>query len=304
MQVFMVSDTQGFDRQALKGLLKSTEEILWFAKLFELDAVQLGELVRLCMPGSTVVDVLTEGTHSTELQDYLVEIGYEPEIQSGEIDLQEDAPKGEILPQMWESMAVEGASSIKDVANKLVKAMDRMPSKRGRMVLQTLRAVNRTRPTIGVQRAGIEHAPHAPNLVVLDVSGSMSEDTVATIVGDVVALSYMADAHLVVVSDSATHWEPGAYSTKAVLEASEFGGTHYEELAPLMDRDWGVVVTIADYDSSWSAKEKIATRKGRISMLLDISLVSRKTFLAECLGQLADETKQLLVAKNDWACLE
>ena len=72
-----------------------------------------------------------------------------------------------------------------------------------------------------------------------------------TIVEDVVALSWEADAHLAIVSNTCTHWFPGEYSVSAVLNAAEYGGTHYEELAPLFENyDWGVVITIADYDSS------------------------------------------------------
>ena len=57
-------------------------------------------------------------------------------------------------------------------------------------------------------------------------------------------------------------------------------------------------MTIADYDSSYSAKTAIGLLNGHIDTVLDISLVSCPTFLAECVGQLADETKPLLIAAD------
>ena len=128
----------------------------------------------------------------------------------------------------------------------------------------------------------------------------MSESTIEKIVEPVVGLGYMADAHLVIVSNTATHWGPGEYTVDAVMEAAEFGGTHYETLAPLFERDWGTVVTIADYDSSWSAKGALASCNGSIQQVLDISLVNSPTFLAECLGQLAAEVRPLMIASTNY----
>jgi hypothetical protein len=59
-----------------------------------------------------------------------------------------------------------------------------------------------------------------------------------------------------------------------------------------------VVVTIADYDSSRSAKDAVARCTGSIDTVLDISLVDRPTFLAECVGQLASKTQPLLIAET------
>lgn len=86
-----------------------------------------------------------------------------------------------------------------------------------------------------------------------------------------------------------------------VLARAEYGLTKYRMLAPLLDRDWGTVVTIADYDSSLGAKQALARRKGRIGTVLDISLVGKPTFLSECVGQLADEVKPLLVTRASCA---
>lgn len=115
-----------------------------------------------------------------------------------------------------------------------------------------------------------------------------------------VALGQEADAHLAIVSNTCTHWLPGEYTEEAVLAAAEFGGTHYEELAPLFtDFEWGTVITIADYDSSPAAKQVLSQCNGTIHTLLDISLVDIPTYLGEVLGQLAGEARPLMVASNN-----
>jgi hypothetical protein len=117
----------------------------------------------------------------------------------------------------------------------------------------------------------------------------------------VVALSYKANAHLAIVSDATVHWAPGSYSTDDVLDRATYGGTHYETLRELLDMDWGTVITVADYDSSLSAKGSIARLcNGTIDTVLDVSLVNQPTFLAECVGQLAREVRPILIANSTY----
>lgn len=293
-----------FSVAALKQILPDVETIMFFAKLYELDARQLGNLLAT-LTGSTVAQALTAegGMHSTELQDYICDIGYEYLINSGAIVLGEKQPKGEILPELWASLEIEVAKSIKQVAEKLVSVVGHMPGKQGQMAFKSMMVMNAKRPVLGDHKAYIHHAPEKQNLVILDVSGSMTEETVRIILDDVIALAYMANAHLAIVSNTTTHWMPGEYSVPAVLAAAEFGGTHYETLASLLDEQWGVVVTIADYDSSWDAKRAISARTGSIDQVLDISLVSQPTYLSEVVGLKATEVKPLLVAADDRCCM-
>ena len=122
----------------------------------------------------------------------------------------------------------------------------------------------------------------------------------AYFVNDVVALSYQANAHMAIVSDSCFHWEPGTYDVDTVLRHAQYSGTHYETLAPLFEgHDWGTVITVADYDSSLSAKEYLARHMtGEVEQVLDISLVNRPTFLAECVGQRAKEVRPILISNT------
>ena len=194
---------------------------------------------------------------------------------------------------------LEIAAAIQAVADKLVNTLHMMPSKQGAMTFSHMAKLNRQRPSIGTYQASIRHTPVPDALVILDVSGSMSEHTIRTIINDVVAMSWKANASLAIVSDTTTLWAPGDYSVDDVLDRAEYGGTRYETLAPLFNRDWGTVVTIADYDSANIAKSVIGNCTGHIGTVLDISLVNRSTFLAECVGQLADKVQPLMVAQGN-----
>lgn len=299
-QLIEVTPGVRFSLATLKKGLPTIEVALFFSKIYKLNAAEVGHLLSVVFDGSTVVQALTNGTaeHSSDLQDYLLEIGYEYLLESGEISFSPDIPHGEVLPEVWKDLEVEIATSIQQVADKLKSVVGAMPGKQGEMIFKSLMMVNAKRPIIGDYRARIHHAPQRDNLVVLDVSGSMTESTIETIIEDVIALSFMANAHLAIVSDTSTHWGPGEYNKAVVLNAAEYAGTHYETLSGLFNQDWGVVVTIADYDSSVSAKAALKQCNGRIEQLLDISLVNRPTFLAECLGQLADNVRPLLVAQS------
>ena len=285
----------------LRSLLPDVETALFFAKVYSLDYTKTALLLDLLFD-LPVLEALLSGEHSTELQDYLVEML--PEDIWNEFTMQAPAglvdqpPHGEILPELWAAFEIQVADSIKEVASKLGDVLALLPGKEGTMVFQHMAQLNRQRQAIGDYAAVIRHAPQQRNLVVLDVSGSMTEETIRAIVDDVVALSWNANAWLAVVSETATMWEPGTYTSDAVLEAAQFWGTHYEKLQPLFEgQDWGTVVTVADYDSSMSAKQFLAQNcSGRIGQVLDLSLVNRPTFLAECLGQFADSVKPLLVA--------
>lgn len=288
-----------FSHQCLVTVLPDVETLLFFSKLYSLDYRQVSQLLQLLFKTS-LVDALTRGDHSTALQDYVLDLAYQaPGLTKGSVTIKARPPHGEILPEMWKAMEIVVAQSILDVAAKLENVVGALPGKQGTMVFKSLMQMNAKRPTLGVHKATIHHAPVKENLLILDVSGSMTAETVRSIINDVVALSYMANAHMAVVSDSCTHWVPGSFTVDDVLAASTFGGTHYETLAPLFQQDWGTVISIADYDSSESAKRSLLRAvKGHIDVVLDVSLVDRPTFLAECIGQFASEVRPMLVGNS------
>lgn len=286
-----------FTVKTLRDLLPDVETALFFAKLYNLSHYQLAELLTKVF-NTSVIAALTTGDHSTELQDYLVDTVPEDVLQvSKSVNFVEGVtPPSEVLVQLWEAAAIQIAASIQEVAASLTSVLAKMPSKEGRMTFQTMMQLNKQRPTLGVHKAVIQHELQTDNLVILDVSGSMTENTIRAIVSDVVALSYKVNATLAIVSDTAKVWEPGTYQTADVLSQAEYGGTQYETLAPLMEKDWGVVITIADYDSAYAAKRALSKCEGTIGEVVDISLVNRPTFLAECVGQLAGKVTPLMVS--------
>lgn len=304
--IVRIGSNRAYVKAALRDALPNVESALWFAKAFDFTAQERSELLAVLFGEYDVVQALVnEGAeHSIELQDYLLELGYDSFIEEGAVRFSTDTPTGEILPQVWESLQLTIAASIKEVIDTLGSTIGRMPGKEGRMMMESLMTMNARRPLIGDFKARIQHQAQVPNLWILDVSGSMTESTVRALIDEVVAGAYMANAHLAVVSDTTTFWGPGEYDSDTVMRVAEFSGTHYETLAPLFDQDWGVVVTIADYDSSRSAAAAFHKVPGRVHEVFDISLVSRPTYLSEVIGIVADKVTPVLIASNDRCCMQ
>lgn len=287
----------------LRGMLPDTETALFFSKVYELDYYQLSGLLTKLFPGSSVINALTSGGHSETLQSYLIDVVPDHlDMEDGTIRYDPDAaPPAQFLPQLWADLEVQVAKSIKEVAAKLGDTLALLPGKQGQMVFTHMAKLNKQRPTLGTYGAGVHHAAQVDNLVILDTSGSMTEGTIRALVDDVVALAWSANAHLVVVSNDAYHWEPGGFNADMVLAKAQFSGTHYEKLLPLMHRDWGTVITIADYDSDPEVRRIMRTRAhGSIQTVLDISLVNQPTFLSQCLGEIAREVKPLLIGGSHY----
>ena len=289
--------------QVLKPLLPDIETALFWCKAMHLDYKQVSMLLRRLFNTSVLQALLAEaGEHSEALQDYIVEIVpsqvLEQTTAQGMKFVNAEPPV--LLPELFEQATIEVAQSISEVVGKLAGTLNSIKGVYGEMAFRTMAKMNKQRAgVIGSYEAQILHKPKPKTLVIFDVSGSMTERTVKLIVDEVVALAYKANATLVIVSNYAFRWAPGVATSKAVLEAAEYGGTHYEMLYPVLEEDWDVVVTIADYDSSYSAKSVLASAPGHISQVFDISLVKVPTFLAECVGQRADKVTPLLIGAHD-----
>jgi hypothetical protein len=307
-EVTTFSNGRAFPTQFLTDALPDVETALFFAKVYNLAAQDVALVLRTCVP-STVVSALTDeaGMHSMSLQDYLVDefVDENGEWHYQSIEFLEKlggvkAPvHAEILPEVWKNLELVIAESISQVAETIASTIEHMPGKTGEMVFATLAKMNKRRPTLGAYLPGFKHQQQKRVLVVFDVSGSVSSSTVQTIVDDVVGLAYESNASLAIVSNTCTWYGPGQFSTADVLRDAEYGGTHYETLVPLFkDQDWDVVICIADYDSSPAAGAALARCKGKIGQLFDVSIVSRSTYLAECLMPMASEVRPLLIASD------
>ena len=289
--------------EKLRELLLDVPTALFFAKAYKLPRRDVEDMLNRLF-NLPVLSALQEGGHSEELQDYLADVFPEEMVNVFSEKAEAPAaaaPNTELLLPLWEAAQLELAASIQEVADRLGKVLTSLPGREGHMAFKTMAKMNR-RGTVGSFDAFVKHqAAPKPNLVILDVSGSMTEATVATIVEDVVRLAWGADAWLAIVSDSCFVWEPGSATVQSILDSAEYRGTHYEELLPLfLTREWGVVTTIADYDSSWRVKSVFDQKaRGSIETLLDLSLAERPTFMAEVLGILAKEVKPLMVGTHD-----
>lgn len=304
LELIEIKDGVRFSVQNLKDLLPDVETALFFAAVYELDIDELSNLIQLLFH-TNVIHELMRGDHSTELQGYIVDELNIPPVVAGQISFDKVIPQGEVLPHVWKQTEVVVAQSLKDVADRIKHTLGLMPGKQGNMIFQTMAKLNLRRPTIGVHQARIVHAPHKPNLFIMDDSGSVSRRTVDILTKDAVALGYMADAHFALVSNTCRHWAPGAYNTDVILAQTEIGGTYYETLVELLNRhDWGQVIVLADYDSSASARDYILQNvTTTIEQVWDVSLVDRPTFLAECVGQVAKKVQPLLIG-NSWRVLD
>ena len=303
LDIIRLSDQTAISVSALRRLLPDINTALFFCKAYKLDNQQVRELLPKLFPDSVLLhSLLAEAaSHSQELQDFLVEV-YPTEIQYGEVlpEEEQEPPSETLLAELFREASVTIADNLQVLADKLMTAMDRMPGAAGRMIFTSLARVHRVRGSIGTYEARIDHSRTSRSLVILDVSGSMSWDTVTAILGDVLALTKKADAHLAIVSTNAFLWNPGEATMKAVLDTAEFGGTEYASLIPVLQGTWDTVITIADYDSSRDTKRAIAQdcRSLKIRQLYDMSLVNKPTFLAECLEFAADQTQPLLVCNS------
>lgn len=289
--------------RTLKELLPDIETALFFAKAYQLDYVQVSDLIRALFDSPFITALLEEGhEHSTELQDYLVEIVpdyLQADLGTATFVPSDNQPDLDLLKHAFESATITIAQSIQDVVDKIGDVLTSFPTKYGEMTFGHLLKFNRQYNGIGTYEAGVQHKATPPRLVVLDVSGSMTSSTIRVIVEPVVRLAYEINATLAIVSDNAFAWEPNTYSVDDVLSKAEYGGTHYEKLAPLFDQDWETVVTVADYDSAWTARKYIRDNaSGYIHQVLDVSLVNRPTFLSECLGMIAGEVRPLLIGTS------
>jgi len=300
VQIYSIDEQHQWNVSDLKLILTDYEDALFFGKLYKLNSTKLAELFQVLF-NTPVTEALFKGSHSTELQDYAVEIGFEYQFeQLSEADTSSayDASEQALLVELWDSLKIEIASSIEEVHRKLENVMHSLPGRSAAMVFQAMRTFNSQRPTIGKMHTVIQHQPDPRVLIILDDSGSITEPTVRAIANDVVQLGYNVGATLALVSNSTRVWNPGEYTVDGILRATECWGTHYETLLTLLNEDWDVVITIADYDSSLDAKRVLANAVGSIGQVFDISLVDTPTFLSECVGQHAQEVKSLLMASS------
>jgi hypothetical protein len=305
LELFELKSGTKVRMEVLKDLLPDANTALFFGKLYKLDYRQLSHLMRSLFNTTVIQTLLSEGDiHSSSLQDYIIDIVPPAELMSSGIVAAQfiSDVDHEFLPELWDMLEVQIADSIQKLVDSLDGVLSVVQGKYGKMLFSTMAVLNKQRQgIIGQFKARIAHPMVPNNLVIFDVSGSVSRATAEKIVDEVVALAYKANASLAIVSDHTYLWDAGTFTRTEVMQAAEFNGTHYETLASVFNRDWATVITIADYDSYGGVPSYLKQHcTGRVQQVLDISLVNRATFLSECIGQLADKVTPLLIGNSDY----
>ena len=295
-----VSDTLAIDLVALKEAVPDIETAVFFAAALDLSLHDTSCMLERLFPHESVVRFFTEGDHSTTLQQYIVDPQYVPGVHDMPVSQYVgQPPQSVLLTHLLDYATTPVGSSIAEVASSIGTILSKFPHKAGNMSLRHLANFNHRRNQVGSFSATIQHQPEERNLVILDDSGSMGPQLIQAIADEVVALSYSINATLVLVSNTARRWAPGAFTTASVLEHTQFGGTYYEELQPVLNESWDRVVTIADFDSSGSAADYLRRKaKGSIGTIYDVSLVNRPTFLSIALNHLASKRHQIFLANS------
>ena len=215
--LFWLDEKRAVQWAALKKWLPDLKTALFFAKAYKLPVEKLSDLV-FTLFNTPLFDELKTGVHSTDLQDYLVELFPDViHIQEDVTFSTEEAAPDDAFLQLIENAAVEIATSIQEVADSLGKVLHGLPGKSGEMVFENLAKLNVQRMSLGKFSAGIRHKPVAKTLVIFDVSGSMTKNTVTKIADAVVSMSYEVNASLAIVSYDTFVWNAGRFSTQEVL---------------------------------------------------------------------------------------
>src|SRR4051812_10326561 len=117
LELFEIKPGKKFSVPTLRAWLPDTETILFFAKVYDLDARQVGALLHKVL-NTTLSSALFDegGLHSIDLQGYVLD-GYHDEegewhpgiadattYEEGDITFDPDVPVGEILTHVWESL--------------------------------------------------------------------------------------------------------------------------------------------------------------------------------------------------------
>lgn len=300
-----VTDKYVFDLTALEDILTSLEVTLFFAKALELSVNDRSRLIR-AIHKTDLIDELLNGEHSIDLQDYGID---DPDnwVPTDEwvdaLPVESMVPDSEFLLSIFDDIKVVIASTFVEFTTMLAEVMDAIPSDQAQLMLEDAAKLNYKTNTFGTTQVSVAPIMSLPNALILDDSGSVTRQTFEALVSEYVAVANTHQMHVILVSNTARHFAPEEVSVANLMSVAQFGGTHYEELIRndiLGNMEWGTVITIADYDSSPAAAQVLQNARGRIGLLLDLSLVNRRTYLSEVIGHLADDFKQVLVGAHGY----
>ena len=301
-----------FDTDWLKDTLFLTDDeadaigvskydgMILFGQLYKLDAAQLMHLAMIVYGGERLVDMLTAGDHSYTLQSYTERIAGQLEIEETITFSEEKTVPAHdsLLTQLFEANQVGITSLTVEISDKFSKFLNTLPGHESKLEVQRLNRVNRRTGYPVSQRARIEYSNLLPNLLIIDVSGSQGRPLVESFVDNCIDLAVKYEMHLALVSHIAEWFVPGTYDRDTVLDSQCMnGGTHYRALADIgvASQNWGTVVCVADFDGQQSDQDAWAKAGGSIDQVIDISTVTKQSWLSEVANVQAPGTVQQLV---------
>ena len=281
-------------------------------------AETIGRLFRALDLG-TVANYLAEGGHSTELQDWWDANGivfpvpeHEAVITADEAAVIEDEEgDADTLLDLVNTSLVKLPTTITELADGVfVDVLSKQPSGQANYVMDYLMQVSKF-GQIGTVKTGLEYQADTKAAIVLDCSGNMGRKLGEAIAESVVKLADTLKCDLILVSSTAVRLPAGTFGVKTVLANWQNQLTLYNQLIPHfrdISQSYDVVITIADYDSISSHKSQIMQEcNARIQQVYDVCVEHtldsngnlRTSFLAECLGQLADNVIPVFVGAPD-----
>lgn len=293
------------DEADLLGVSKYDGMIL-FGQLYGLNVQQLTTLARIVFGDEPFIQMLTEGDHSYSLQSYIEELDVPLQVDetitysAAKTNPEQDS----LLVQLFEAHQVGITSLVMEIADKFAKFLTAQPGHESKLEVMRLSKVNRRTNLPVSQRARIEYSSLLPNLLIIDVSSSQGRTLVESIVDNCIALAVKYDMHLAIVSHGAEWFVPGTYDRDTVMNSEWMnGGTRYAALAEIgvASQAWGTVVCVADYDGQQSDQTAWKKAGGTIDKVIDISTVSKQTWLSEAVNIQAPGTvQQLVVAPSNY----
>lgn len=306
-----------FDEAWLKDTLYLTEEdadalgvskydgLILFGQIYKLNAQQLMHLARIVFnidDTDDMIGMLTDGDHSYTLQSYVEELADALNIEET-ITFSEERTVPEydsLLTQLFEAHQVGITDLVVQISDKFSKFLSAQPGHESKLEVQRLNKVNRRTGMPVSQRARIEYSNLLPNLLIIDVSGSQGRHLIESIVDSCIDLAVKYDMHLAIVSHIAEWYVPGTYDRDTVMNSPCMnGGTRYASMAEIgvASQAWGTVVTMADYDGQQSDRDAWRKAGGSIDKVVDISTVTKQSWLSEAVNvQAPGPVQQLVVA--------
>ncbi len=302
----------------LAGFVKTTKQAMFLVKMLGDQVTDkpaaLGRIFSALDLGS-VADAISAGGHSSTLQTWLEEEGLVIPVPDDELVIDEGYTLDEAEPDedldtlltLVNTALVKLPTSIRELGEGLfLEVLSKQPSGQASYALDHVMQVSKFGQVCTV-KTQMEYEVDTTAVVVADCSGSMGIALGRAIAEPIVRLADSLKCDLILVSTTAVRFPAGTFSVETVIDNWQNGWTYYNQLIPCfkdISQSYDVVVTIADYDSHAEHKREILAKCGaRAQVLYDINVQYtedadgniKTSFLAECLGQLADRVVPVFV---------